>query len=86
MTMEQLIRKESTLLQDVGPRTECLKPRGPVQCSLDCSSVPTPKPEHLSPVLAPRTTVVTGTLPWVLDRQLSKDRNPWITEKFDSRG
>lgn len=46
--------------------------QGPLQCSLDCSSVPTPKPEQLSPVLAPRTTMV--TLPWVLDRQLSKDR------------
>lgn len=35
---------------------------------------------------APRTTVVTGPLLWVLGRQLSKDGGPWITKKFDPRG
>lgn len=34
----------------------------------------------------PMTTVVTGLLPWVLGRQLSKDGGSLITEKFDPRG
>lgn len=75
------MRKEANTSAKSGLRTECLQPRGSVQCSLACSSVSTPKPGQLSPVLTPRTTGVIGTVPWVLDKCLREDWGSWTTEK-----
>lgn len=75
-----------TLLQKPSLRTECLEPRDSAQHPLACSSVSTPQPGQLSPVETATTAVVIGILLWVLDRCLSEDWGPWITEKFYFRG